>query len=72
MSERIGGMLGAMGAYIDYHESECEWTFSDDKDDDAMFTTSCGKRVEPAPGLQLYCHMCGRKISIPKTQAPRG
>ena len=39
----------------------CMWT-ERDEDDGAMFSTSCGERVEPAPGLQTYCHCCGRKV----------
>ncbi len=40
---------------------KCIWT-ERDEDDGAMFSTSCGERVEPAPGLQTYCHCCGRKV----------
>ena len=42
-------------------EARCIWT-ERDEDDGAMFSTSCGERVEPAPGLQTYCHCCGRKV----------
>ena len=45
----------------DPDDARCVWT-ERDEDDGAMFSTLCGGRVEAAPGLQAYCHLCGRRI----------
>lgn len=49
-------------------ERTCVWTWSDvdetGQEDGACVTTSCGHRVEPAPGLQIRCHICGGTIRV--------
>jgi hypothetical protein len=56
-------------SYIPYRrETVCEWTWNEydagGELDGAFFDTSCGERVEPAPGAQRCCHMCGGTIRI--------
>ena len=44
-------------------DAVCVWR-SEDLGDGAVYTTGCKHRVEPAPGVQRCCHMCGKRIQI--------
>lgn len=53
------------------HSRPCLWT-ERDENDGAMFSTACGERVEPVPGLQTYCHRCGCRVKAAMQDLPLG